>query len=81
LNIYFCKRLFGKVLLIEKNCSRKGAAGKGAIGKSVAKKVRQENCDRKSVVGKPRQKKCGKKSAVEKLRQKNRCSNMVGVYL
>ena len=38
----FCERLFGKVLLIEKNCNRK----------SAAKKVRQENCDKKSAAKK-----------------------------
>jgi hypothetical protein len=56
LNIYFCERLFGQVLLIEKICSRKSVAGK----------VRQEMCSRKNLVGKVQQKKCGKKNVVEK---------------
>jgi hypothetical protein len=57
----FCERLFGKVLLIEKICSRKSVAGK----------VRQENYGRKSATEKSQQKKCGRKSAIEKSRQQH----------
>jgi hypothetical protein len=44
----FCERLFGQVLLIEKNCSRKSVAGKvrqknAAVEKSAVEKVRQKN--------------------------------------
>jgi hypothetical protein len=67
LNIYFCERLFGKVLLIEKICTRKSAAGKvwlkNCDRKSAEKKVRQKNRGRKIVVEKSWQKKCGRKIA------------------
>jgi hypothetical protein len=56
LNIYFCERLFGKVLLIEKKCSKKSVAGKvwqKKCGRKTTKeKVQQEKCDRKSVAEK-----------------------------
>jgi hypothetical protein len=58
LNIYFCERLFGQVLLIEKICSRKSVAGK----------VRQKKCGRKTVAEKVRQENCSRKSAAEKVK-------------
>jgi hypothetical protein len=85
LNIYFCERLFGQVLLIEKNCSRKSAQEKVRkkkySRKIVEEKVRKENCgkksvnkhaeacSRKSVVGKVWQKTCGRKTVEEKSQQ------------
>jgi hypothetical protein len=49
--MYFCERLFGKVLLIEKICSRKSAAEKvqqkNRGRKSAEEKVRKKNHERK----------------------------------
>ena len=56
----FCQRLFGQVLLIEKNCSKK----------SAAEKVQSEKCSKKSATETSRQKNRGRKSATEKSRQK-----------
>jgi hypothetical protein len=61
LNIYFCERLFGQVLLIEKICSRK----------SAAEKVWQKKYGRKIMTEKMRQKNHDRKSAVEKLLQQH----------
>jgi hypothetical protein len=57
LNIYFCERLFGKVLLIEKNCGRK----------SAAKKLRKKKCDRKITTENSQQKKSGQKKCGRKI--------------
>jgi hypothetical protein len=48
LNIYFCERLFGEVLLIEKR---------------AAEKLQQKKCGKKTVAGKVQKKTCGGKSA------------------
>jgi hypothetical protein len=59
----FCERLFGQVLLIEKKCGRKSAAG----GRKMWQKKWQEKCGRKSAA-----EKCGrKKKRVAKVRQKS----------
>jgi hypothetical protein len=71
LNIYFCERLFGQVLLIEKKCGKKSAEEKVRQEKCT-EKLQQENCSRKSVAGKVRQKNRSRKSVAEKLRQQNR---------